>query len=143
MADLAQQLIDDIRGKFESSEFATQVVEPVNEEAIRMVRRNTREGKGLGENTFTDYAPSTAKKKGRSSPVTFRDTETTLESMYGEPSDDKGEITFSHNAEVMWFHQKGEGRNPVREIFPEEQEPNLEELNDFAAEILRRYLSGS
>lgn len=145
MADFASQIVSHIKGKFNSPEFKTEVVEEVNDEAIRLTKRNTREGKGLADNEFQQYAPSTTQKKGRSSPVTFRDSGTTLANMYGEASESRGEITFNHNADVMYYHQKGQGRNPKREIFPvqEVDTQTMEELKDFAAEMIRRFLNES
>lgn len=146
MASIDQQLIDDIKGKFEDAAFTAQVVVPVNDKAIELVRRNTRSGKGLGDDEFAPYAPSTAKKKGRRAPVTFRETGAAMGSLYGEADQNRGDITFGDKAEIMYFHQKGEGRNPTREIFPEKDRPTqtMQELNDYAAELLRKYLqSGS
>lgn len=145
MASLADQILDHVKSRLDSGKMEAKVTRPATTEAIRLTKRNTREGRGFADYDFGTYAPSTMKRKS-SSTVTFRETGATINSLFGESTKNRGEITFGHNPIIMDYHQDGAGRNPKREIFPEEPEPKgatIEAFTKFIENKLEVYLDES
>lgn len=139
MADLAQQMIAHLEAALNSDRIQTEVIEPAGQEAVRLLRRNTSEGRGFGDDDFGSYAPSTQKRKKRSRPVTFRETGATMDGLFSEArKPNQGAVMFTHHNVVMEYHQRGEGRNPKREIFPDNPDQNSATIAEFTAFIEAR-----
>lgn len=98
---------------------------PSVNEAIRLTKRNTREGRGFSDDDFGPYSPNTDKD----GPVTFRDTGAAMNSLYGSQTKNRGEITFGNKNQILDYHNLGEGRNPRREIFPGADEEEVKQEN--------------
>lgn len=144
MADWGTQIADFVDKKLNSSKIGPAVIEPAGIEAVRLTKRNTREGRGFADYDFGSYAPSTQKRKKRST-VTFRETGATINSLFHQSKRHEGTITFSHNDKIMDYHQEGSGRNPKREIFPE-KEPRgqtIEEFTRFVENKMEVYLNAA
>jgi len=94
---------------------------------------------------FIGYAPSTAKKKGRTSPVTMRDKDLSMEGLDFQLTDDEAQLFFPEKGDIFDMHQRGTARGGnVRRIFPEEvdhQSANMENSYEKVGRILEEHFN--
>lgn len=108
-------------------------MEKIGEVFIEKVLDDTTRGVDPTGASYADYAPSTAKRKGRSSPVTLRDRSRSIETLYQQAQKGSTRLGFAGSAgyggsskpaaEVFYMHQKGTARGGnVRKVFPEPED---------------------
>lgn len=109
-------------------------VEQAGDIYVQKVDIDTRRGIDVTGQPFEKYKRSTAKKKGRTSPVTLRDYAESIDTLSSEAiSSTIAQLSFSGNSgkggrdanEVFFdYHQLGTRKMPKRKIFPESGDEN-------------------
>ena len=108
-------------------------VEEVGDIFIDKVEIDTQRGVDPTGQAYVPYAPSTSKKKGRSSPVTMRDRSRSIETLDQQARGLETRLSFQGNAgyagsskpsgEVFYMHQEGKARGGnVRKAFPKDED---------------------
>ncbi|MCB0969275.1 MAG: hypothetical protein KDB37_20775 [Ilumatobacter sp.] len=81
------------------------------QDALRHIRDRTLRGIGVNDRRFEPYRPSVAKRKGRTAPVTLRQSYEMMNSLYVRPgAGNKREILFrdrGRNERIGRYHQTG------------------------------------
>ena len=95
----------------------------IKREIVALVKKDTDKGLSsvAGFNLFKKYAKSTAKKKGRRSPVTLRDTNLMMDSLTAIQRASKViSLLFkgTRNNKIAGFHHNGTKHMPVRPVIP-------------------------
>ena len=108
-------------------------VKEVGDIFVDKVEIDTQRGVDPTGQSYTPYAPSTAKKKGRTSPVTMRDKSRSVETLDQQARQSETRLYFQGNAgygtsskpasEVFYMHQEATARGgKKRKIFLEEED---------------------
>lgn len=148
--NLGQQFADIINEKMD-----TIPVKEIGDVFIDKVEIDTHRGVNPAGQSYIPYAPSTAKRKGRSSPVTMRDRSRSVETLDQQARELSTRLGFEGNAgysgsskpagEVFYMHQKGEARgNKVRKVFPEDEDvtsPGVTEALETIELILEKHFN--
>lgn len=130
-------------------------IKEVGDIFIDKVEIDTQRGVDPAGQTYTPYAPSTAKRKGRSSPVTMRDKSRSVETLDQQARNMETRLGFQGSAgygnsskpssEVFYMHQEGTARGgKKRKVFPEQEDltsPGVQSAIERVEVLLEEYFN--
>lgn len=114
----------DIKGiRKVTTDARSQASRQIKRSVVNLVKSDVDKGLSpvKGMNKFRGYAPSTAKKKGRKSPVDLRDTEQAMNSLTAiQKATGRIQMLFrgARNDKIMTFHHEGTPNMPARWVLP-------------------------
>jgi hypothetical protein len=121
MTDLGTQLEAIITPRFDK--LNVRVAGVVAEDIRNRMLDNTLNGRSFENEEYkptysASYVRSNPRKGGQNKPVTLRDKDFALETAKVDEGQDGAEINFVSKGRIFKYHHLGEGRNPIRRIFP-------------------------
>lgn len=117
-------------------------MEDIGEVFIESTKTKTEKGLQPSGREFPEYAPSTAKRKGSSSPVTMRDKDMSMNTIYQSAQSDMTSVSFTDKADKYFMHQYKQARGgKERRVFPEEIDYDgiVDELDEVVDIIVREF----
>lgn len=116
MKSLGQQFIDKMTPRLDKDRFSEAAL-VFTEDMVEEARRRSANGESLPNGKWNNtYGPTQAKKHGRDSPVTLRDTG---QSMRGMSAQSTGRGANIKGSEKLRLHDTGKGKGgKVRQLFP-------------------------
>ena len=148
--NLSKQLLDSLKPRL--AKMNTDVAPVVAEDIRTRALENTNNGRAFGNDPYKKtYAPQTVKERKRggyqTSHVDFRRKEKRIERMrVKKPINDHtgAEIGWNDasNGKLFNLHHKGEGKQPIRRIFPESPSSLPNDVHDNARNLIGELLRG-
>jgi hypothetical protein len=126
-----------------SQRVAPIVAEDIKERMLQLTAEGRSFPNASFKPTYSDsYVRSNPRKGGRNKPVTLRDKDFALETVYVDGTRQGATIQFQRKGNIFKYHNEGAGRNPERTIFPKSADQVPRETRFIAENQTKKVLSG-